>query len=123
MHDFWTPALLSRAAPDAKILVILRDPLARYRSGISHDVDVLKRRVRRRSHPYVGAMSANDALNRSLYARQLRRIFEHFDRERVSCSSTSVAPRTRVASCDAPTSSSAPGAPITFEFLTSGWGG
>jgi hypothetical protein len=83
MHDFWTPSLLSRAAPDAKILVILRDPLARYQSGISHDVDVLKRRIRRRSRPYVAAMTANDALSRSLYAQQLGRVLEHFDRDRV----------------------------------------
>ena len=37
LHDFWTPALLRRAAPEAKILVLLRDPLQRYQSGLRHE--------------------------------------------------------------------------------------
>ena len=31
--DFWTPELIARAAPDARVLVLLRDPLERFRSG------------------------------------------------------------------------------------------
>jgi hypothetical protein len=83
MHDFWTPALLHRAAPDARILVLLRDPLDRYRSGLSHEVDALARGIRRARREYVGAMSANDALSRSLYGRQLARVLEHFGREQI----------------------------------------
>jgi hypothetical protein len=83
MHDFWTPALLHKAAPEAKILVLLRDPLRRYQSGLSHELDVLERAVRSRRRGYVRAMDANDALSRSLYGRQLRRLFEHFDRAQV----------------------------------------
>src|SRR5215207_8121979 len=32
MFDAWTPPLLKRAAPDAKLLVMLSDPIERYRA-------------------------------------------------------------------------------------------
>jgi hypothetical protein len=83
MHDFWTPPLLRRAAPDAKILVLLRDPFARYLSGLRHELASVKPAVRRRRRSYIEAMDANDALSRSLYCRQLARIFESFDRGQV----------------------------------------
>jgi Sulfotransferase domain len=82
MYDFWTPALLRAAAPDAKLLVLLRDPLERYLSGRSHEAAALRWAVLRH-RPYIDAMTANDALGRSLYARQLARLFEHFDRRQV----------------------------------------
>jgi hypothetical protein len=83
MHDFWTLPLLQRAAPDTKILVLLRDPLERYLSGLRHEFTSAKRAVRRRRRGYVQAMAVNDALDRSLYGTQLRRLFDHFDREQV----------------------------------------
>jgi Sulfotransferase domain len=84
MSDFWTPALLQRAAPDARILVLLRDPMRRYQSGVSHEMNRFLRGVRRgprRQH--AASMCANDALSRSLYGRQLRWLLEQFDREQV----------------------------------------
>lgn len=83
MHDFWTPALLRQAAPQARLLVMLRDPLSRYQSGRSHDIDVLLGAVRRRRRGYVDALVANDALDRSLYSRQLARLLAHFDHDQV----------------------------------------
>jgi Sulfotransferase domain len=83
MHDFWTPPLLKRAAPDTRILVLLRDPLQRYRSGVTYERDALKHAVRRRRRQYVAAMDANDALSRSLYARPIRTLLDHFDRSQV----------------------------------------
>jgi Sulfotransferase family len=83
MHDFWTPPLLQRAAPQARILVLLRDPLQRYRSGFTYESDALKGAVRRRRRQYVAAMDANDALSRSLYARPIRTLLDHFDRSQV----------------------------------------
>jgi hypothetical protein len=83
MHDFWTPPLLREAAPDARILVLLRDPLARYRSGFTYESDALKRAVRRRRRRYVAAMDANDALSRSLYARPMATLLECFDRSQI----------------------------------------
>jgi hypothetical protein len=83
MHDFWTPPLLQRAAPDAKILVLLRDPLERYLSGLRHEFTSSKRAVRRRRRGYIQAMAVNDALDRSLYGPQLKRLFDCFDRAQV----------------------------------------
>ena len=34
MYDHWSLRLLRRAAPEARILVILRDPIERYRSAL-----------------------------------------------------------------------------------------
>ena len=39
MIDFWTPGLIARAAPQARILVLLRDPIDRFRSGLTHTDD------------------------------------------------------------------------------------
>jgi hypothetical protein len=83
MHSFWTPRLLRRAAPDARILVMLRDPLERYRSGLSHELARVGRVERRRRGTHVAAMCAADALSRSLYAPQLERILEHYPRDQV----------------------------------------
>jgi hypothetical protein len=83
MHSFWAPRMLKRAAPEARILVMLRDPLERYRSGLSHEIDRLNRRARRRQRTYIKAMCANDALARSLYAAQLERLLEYFSQDQV----------------------------------------
>ena len=36
VHMPWVPALLAQAAPKARLLVLLRDPVERLRSGLSH---------------------------------------------------------------------------------------
>jgi hypothetical protein len=83
LHDFWTPQLLRRAAPDAKILVLLRDPLLRLQSGLRHELAIVDRAVRRGRRRYFGGMDANASLARSLYSRQLETLFEEFDRDQV----------------------------------------
>ena len=35
MWDFWTPPMLRVAAPEARLLVLLRDPLDRFVSGLA----------------------------------------------------------------------------------------
>jgi hypothetical protein len=75
MVDFWTPELIASAAPEARILVLLRDPLERFRSGLTHTDDAS-----------VGSLGRRDALGafqRGLYAQQLRRVFDAFPREQV----------------------------------------
>jgi hypothetical protein len=69
----WTPPLLARAAPDARILVLLRDPVDRYASAISAD-----ERNRRRSEG-----RTREALARGAYHAQLSRLLEHVERERL----------------------------------------
>jgi hypothetical protein len=72
MVDFWTPPLLRAAAPDAKLLVMLRDPFDRFCSGVTHDVQ-----RRAPDHPLVAEL----AVLRSTYGRQLRGVLDHFDRD------------------------------------------
>jgi hypothetical protein len=74
MHDAWTPALLRQAAPDARILVVLRDPVARFRSGLVHALE--------RSTPITPDL-VDDAIARGMYRQQLERLLRHFSRDRV----------------------------------------
>jgi hypothetical protein len=62
MFDAHTPALLHRAAPDARLLVMLRDPVARFRSGYAHG----------------GAY--DEAVRRGLYHAQLTNVLAAFPR-------------------------------------------
>ena len=74
MHDYWTAACLERAAPDAKLLVLLRDPVDRYVSGVTHD-----RARGAPEHPIV----AEDQFARGLYGRQMRWLLQSFDRAQI----------------------------------------
>jgi hypothetical protein len=60
----WVPSLLAEAAPDTKLLLILRDPVQRFRSGLAHQV--------RNGADHVGSAQA-EAVGRSLYSDALRR--------------------------------------------------
>lgn len=76
MLDAWTPALLREAAPDARLLVLLRDPVERFRSG----------RTLAENRFTVGSTAraaANAAFNRGLYANQLKRLWQAFPRDQV----------------------------------------
>jgi hypothetical protein len=70
----WSLPLLQRAAPEARILVMLRDPIERYRSGLTH----FSSRAGWRD-----ARAATDAFYRGLYAAQLEILFRSFDRGQV----------------------------------------
>jgi hypothetical protein len=75
MRDFWTPRLLHRAAPDARLLVLVRDPLERFRSGVVHTL---------RAAPEQGReVVATDAIDRGRYATQLMRLRSYFPDERI----------------------------------------
>jgi Sulfotransferase family len=74
----WAMTLLAEAAPEARILIMLRDPLERYASGIGREL----RLADESGTPlHIGVLG--DQLHRSLYARQVGRAFELFGRERV----------------------------------------
>ena len=51
MHDFWTPRLIARAAPEAKLLIMFRDPIERFRSGVPHRSAGRPTRASRRRPP------------------------------------------------------------------------
>src|SRR4051794_12054343 len=74
MADPWTPALIRTAAPEAKLLVLLRDPVERYASGIALET----RRATRFRPAHV-----RDQFARGLYHQQLTRVLEHVSRDRL----------------------------------------
>ena len=76
MLDFWTPPLLRRAAPDAKLLVLLRDPVERFRSGLTLTENRL-------TLGWSARAAANGGFQRGIYADQLLRLWSAFPREQV----------------------------------------
>ena len=79
LPDAWTLPLLARAAPEARILIMLRDPIARYRSAIAQGIE---RQRKRGQYPPTIAI-VGEAIGRSAYGDQVRRALEIFGRERV----------------------------------------
>jgi hypothetical protein len=75
MHDFWTPRLLARAAPETKLLIMFRDPIERFRSGVPH------RLTRTPERSLDGATS--DAIERGRYATQLERVLAYHEASRI----------------------------------------
>lgn len=70
----WVPALLKQAAPDARLLLLLRDPVERFRSGLAHQTQG--------GVPWEGP-TLFDALQRGFYHRDLTMWLEHFDRDQM----------------------------------------
>jgi Sulfotransferase family len=74
----WAPAMLAAAAPDAKLLVTLRDPIERYLSGLQRH-----HRTARATGEPLNAMAPLEAFVRGFYHAQLTHLLAHFDRSRV----------------------------------------
>jgi hypothetical protein len=72
MVDLWSPSLLKQAAPDVRVLAILRDPVERYRSAATHNLQFARR----------GSLH-RDAYAMGLYHNHLQRLVHVFGRERV----------------------------------------
>ena len=71
--DFpWVPPLLAQAAPRARLLLLVRDPVERFRSGLAHH--------KRHGLPVTDATMA-DAVARGFYARALTPWWSHFGPE------------------------------------------
>jgi hypothetical protein len=74
LHQAWVPPLLAEAAPQARLLVLLRDPVERFRSGLAHH----------RGHR--GTLTADvyaDALSRGFYGRALGEWSRYFPQEQI----------------------------------------
>ena len=69
----WVAPLLFKAAPKARLLVILRDPVDRFRSGLNHQLANGAR---------LTGETVADAVNRGFYGRHLDWWGMHFDLER-----------------------------------------
>lgn len=75
LYDFWVPPLLRQAAPGARFLVLLRDPVERFWSGVAHE--------RSKPAPPDALFLSSDAYSRGLYHHQLQRLFRTVDADRV----------------------------------------
>ncbi len=74
IHCPWIPALLAQAAPRARLLVLVRDPVERFRSGLAHQ---------RRDRGRLTWEAYQDAVTRGFYHDALRRWTAHFPREQL----------------------------------------
>lgn len=74
IHCPWVPALLARAAPRARLLVLLRDPVERFRSGLAHQ---------RRDRGRLTVETYRDAVARGLYHDELRQWATYFPAEQI----------------------------------------
>ena len=73
VYDPWTLPLLARAAPEARVLLMLRDPMDRFQSALVFQL--------RRGVPHPDAVL--DAFHRGLYASQVARLLQYVPRDRV----------------------------------------
>lgn len=78
MTDFWVAPLLAAAAPAALLVVLLRDPVDRYLSGLRR-----RQRVAEALGAGLDQNAPHDEYSRGLYGEQLARLLAHVDRERV----------------------------------------
>ena len=74
----WIPPLLARAAPQARLLMIVRDPVERLVSGLALDAAV----AGRRGLP-LSRHAPLEAFVRGLYHHELSLLAHHFDRSRL----------------------------------------
>jgi hypothetical protein len=74
LYHAWVPPLLAKAAPDAKLLLILRDPIERFRSGYAAAI--------RNGDDHIGGIVA-EAIGMSLYAENVRRWLDEFPADRL----------------------------------------
>jgi hypothetical protein len=74
----WVPPLLAAAAPDARLLVIVRDPVERYVSGIEQGV-----RLAAQHDAPISRFATLASYERGLYHAQLVHLLRYFKREQV----------------------------------------
>ena len=79
MHDVHTPRHIARAAPSARIMILLRDPVDRYVSGYERTFVMARNTGKTLSEADVAA----DQAERGLYFEQVRRVLDTFPRERI----------------------------------------
>jgi hypothetical protein len=70
----WVPPILHRAAPDTRLLLLLRDPVDRFFSGLAHQ---------KRAGLRCDGAEIADAFERGMYHRSLTRWQEHFSEDQI----------------------------------------
>lgn len=78
MCDPWALRLLAEAAPEAQILIMLRDPVERYRCGVEREARLAEEAQVEPNIAVVG-----DPIYRGLYHRQVEQVLRLFGRDAV----------------------------------------
>jgi len=78
MCDPWALRMLAEAAPEARILIMLRDPVERYHSGMEREMRLAEEAGSKPTIAVVG-----DAIYRGLYHAQVERVLALFGRDNV----------------------------------------
>jgi hypothetical protein len=78
MYDVWAARFLRRAVPGAKLLVLLRDPVERFRSGVA-----FYRSREQETRAVERADIATAAVARGRYFEQLERLLRFFPRDQL----------------------------------------
>ena len=82
MYDIWTPMLLHRAAPDARLLVMLVDPVERFRLMIANSWQ--RRSAKERTNNRAAETDfLSNSVPRGRYLSQLRNLYDFYPRDRV----------------------------------------
>ena len=79
MHDPWAPKQVAQAAPEARVLMLLRDPVDRFASGFARG----RRLAAEQGVTGLDAKIAEVQVERGMYLAQVLRVLEAFDRTRV----------------------------------------
>jgi hypothetical protein len=79
MRDPWAVPLLAEAAPEARYLIMLRDPVERYRSNIAN----VRGQAHEGGYDVLSIVLANNAIFNSMYHWQVKRALEILGRDRV----------------------------------------
>jgi len=74
----WTPRLLARAAPDARLLILLRDPVERFVSALQHNA-----RLSHEQGMPLNRLAPVEAFRRGLYHAEIEALLAYFDRSRL----------------------------------------
>ena len=84
MSIFWSARMLAEAAPDARVIVLLRDPVDRYISDRTHHERLREREMGRRvPQARFERETVKGCFERGRYASQMEVLYDSFPREQV----------------------------------------
>jgi hypothetical protein len=90
MAIHWTARMLHEAAPETRLIALLRDPVERFVSGVTHTRDRVHRLAPRSNGGHrhdadyrQDRRIVDESFQLGMYAEQLRRFLDHFPREQL----------------------------------------
>lgn len=74
----WVPKLVARATPDARLLILLRDPVERFASALQHNV-----RLSHEQGMPLNRLAPVEAFRRGFYHAEIKMLLPYFDRSQI----------------------------------------